>query len=93
MMELVKKRKRLSEPEARYYTLQMIDALRYLHRHNVIHRDMKLGNLFLNKDMEIRVGDLGLSAKLSDQSERKENHLWNPKLHRARDYRGKVSQF
>ena len=41
------------------------------------HRDMKLGNLFLNKDMEIRVGDLGLSAKLSDQSEQ-ENHLWNP---------------
>ena len=78
MMELVKKRKRLSEPEARYYTLQMIDALRYLHRHNVIHRDMKLGNLFLNKDMEIRVGDLGLSAKLNDQSERKKTICGTP---------------
>jgi polo-like kinase 1 len=78
MMELVKKRKKLSEPEARYYTLQMIDALRYLHRHNVIHRDMKLGNLFLNKDMEIRVGDLGLSAKLNDQSERKKTICGTP---------------
>ena len=78
MMESVKRRKTLSEPEARYYTLQMIDALRYLHRHKVIHRDMKLGNLFLNKNMEVRVGDLGLSAKLVDADERKKTICGTP---------------
>jgi len=49
MMELVRQRRRLSEPEAAYYALQLIDGMRYMHTHNVIHRDLKLGNLFLSR--------------------------------------------
>ena len=56
----------------------MIDALRYLRRHKVIHRNMKLGNLFLNKNMEIKVGDLGLSAKLATAEERKKTICGTP---------------
>jgi polo-like kinase 1 len=71
MMELIKRRKRLTEPEVRYFMLQMLITMRYLHQHRVIHRDLKLGNLFLSESMEIRLGDFGLAARLEFDGERK----------------------
>jgi serine/threonine protein kinase len=44
--------------------LQLISAVDYMHNNRVIHRDLKLGNIFLNANMEIKVGDFGLAAKL-----------------------------
>ena len=45
--ELLKRRKRLTEVETMCYLNQLIKGLKYLHSHRVIHRDLKLGNLFL----------------------------------------------
>jgi len=56
--------KRLVEPEAMFYMYDLIMALQYLHRRRVIHRDLKLGNLFLDKNMRLKVGDFGLAAQL-----------------------------
>ena len=77
-MELVKRRKQLTEPEAAYYGLQLLDAMRYLHANNIIHRDLKLGNLFLTSDMEMRVGDFGLATQLSCREERKRTVCGTP---------------
>jgi serine/threonine protein kinase len=77
-MEMVKARKRLSEVEARYFLLQVIDATRYLHHHNVIHRDLKLGNLFLSRDMTVKLGDFGLAALLAEPGERKKTICGTP---------------
>ncbi len=35
-----------------------------MHKNRVIHRDLKMGNIFLNENMNIKVGDFGLAAKL-----------------------------
>eukprot|EP00948_MAST-09A_sp_MAST-9A-sp1_P001428 g1428.t1 len=78
MMELMKRRKRLLPQEANYYLAQMISALHYLHKNNIIHRDMKLGNLFLAANLQIKVGDLGLSAKLLHAEERKKTICGTP---------------
>jgi len=51
MNELLKRRKRLHEIEVKCYTHQIINALKYLHSHRIIHRDLKLGNLFINDKM------------------------------------------
>lgn len=64
MMDLIRRRGCLTEPEARYYGLQILNALRYLHANRVIHRDMKLGNLFLSPDMTVKVGDFGLATQV-----------------------------
>lgn len=75
MNELLKRRKRLHEIEVRYYTNQIISSLEYLHKNRVIHRDLKLGNLFINESMELKLGDFGLAAKLDFDGERKRT-IW-----------------
>ena len=62
--DLIKRKRRLSESEVRYYMYQLLEGLEYLHHHRVIHRDLKLGNLFLNEDMQVKIGDFGLATKL-----------------------------
>ena len=58
----------MTEPEARYYLRQIVLGCQYLHRNRVIHRDLKLGNLFLNEDLEVKIGEvLGLQGFLTQQ--------------------------
>jgi serine/threonine protein kinase len=40
-------------------------------RVQVIHRDLKLGNLFLNDNLEVKVGDFGLATRVEVEGERK----------------------
>ena len=70
MSELMRRRKTLIEPEVRYYITQIVQALKYLHDNLVIHRDLKLGNLFIDHEMRIKLGDFGLATKLTKQNER-----------------------
>ena len=58
--------------------MQIINALKYLHAHRVIHRDLKLGNLFINEKMEIKLGDFGLATKLDFDGERKRTICGTP---------------
>ena len=70
-MDVVRKRKRFTESEAAFYMLQLIDALKYMHGLRVIHRDLKLGNLFLDSDMEVKIGDFAWQRLFFD-GERKQ---------------------
>ena len=78
LSELIRRRKRLTELEVQCYTYQVISALKYLHSHRVIHRDIKLGNLFLSEKMEIKLGDFGLATKLEFDGERKRTICGTP---------------
>lgn len=66
MMELHKRRKTLTEPEIRYFVRQIAHACLYLHDKKIIHRDLKLGNIFINDDMKIKLGDFGLATRMDD---------------------------
>jgi serine/threonine protein kinase len=69
MNEMIKRRKRLTEPETAFFMTQILEATKYIHEQLVIHRDLKLGNLFLDRNMNIKVGDLGLATKLESADE------------------------
>lgn len=49
-----------------------------MHGNRVIHRDLKLGNIFLNDNMEIKIGDFGLAAKLEFSQEKKRTMCGTP---------------
>uniref|UniRef100_W5LGF0 Serine/threonine-protein kinase PLK n=1 Tax=Astyanax mexicanus TaxID=7994 RepID=W5LGF0_ASTMX len=78
LLELHKRRKAVTEPEARYFMRQTIQGVHYLHNNRVIHRDLKLGNLFLSDDMEVKIGDFGLATKIEFDGERKKTLCGTP---------------
>ncbi|XP_072505319.1 serine/threonine-protein kinase PLK3 [Notamacropus eugenii] len=73
-----KARHTLLEPEVRYYLRQVIAGLRYLHQRGVLHRDLKLGNFFIMENMELKLGDFGLAARLEPQDQRKKTICGTP---------------
>ncbi|KAF3927307.1 hypothetical protein ABW21_db0201365 [Orbilia brochopaga] len=78
LMDLLRKRKFFTEPEARFFLIQMLGAVKYMHSRNVIHRDLKLGNIFLDSDLNVKIGDFGLAALLIDGTERKNTICGTP---------------
>ncbi|KAI9828903.1 MAG: Cell cycle serine/threonine-protein kinase cdc5/MSD2 [Phylliscum demangeonii] len=69
LMDMVRRRRFLSEPEVRRYTIQTCGAIKYMHSKNVLHRDLKMGNIFLDDQMNVKIGDFGLAALLLSNSE------------------------
>uniref|UniRef100_A0ACD5Z7A8 Uncharacterized protein n=1 Tax=Avena sativa TaxID=4498 RepID=A0ACD5Z7A8_AVESA len=55
-------KRKLSEDAARRYFHQLISAVEYCHSRGVYHRDLKLENLLLDENENLKVSDFGLSA-------------------------------
>lgn len=78
MMELHKRRKVITDYECRYYIYQIIEGVKYLHDNRIIHRDLKLGNLFLNDHLHVKIGDFGLATRIEFEGERKKTLCGTP---------------
>lgn len=62
LLQSVKKKKVYVNEEIIWdVAMQTLLALEYLHAHKIIHRDIKLLNLFMSKDKSIKIGDMGMS--------------------------------
>lgn len=53
---------RLTEDSARFYFRQLISAVKHCHSRGVFHRDLKLDNLLIDENGNLKVSDFGLSA-------------------------------
>ena len=78
LREVLKRRKRLTELETQSYMYSIINGILYLHAHRIIHRDIKLANIFISDKMEVKIGDFGLAAKLEFEGERKKTICGTP---------------
>jgi polo-like kinase 1 len=66
-----RRRKTITEPETRYFIYQILEGALYLHQQSIVHRDLKLGNIFLSDGMEVKIGDLGLATKIEYKGQKK----------------------
>lgn len=78
LMDMVKNRRSLSLPEVRRYMIQICGGVKYMHQRRVIHRDLKMGNLFIDGHMNLKIGDFGLAAVVVDDQERRRTMCGTP---------------
>ncbi|XP_066492671.1 inactive serine/threonine-protein kinase PLK5-like isoform X2 [Tiliqua scincoides] len=71
LAHILKARKTLTEPEVRFYLKQIITGLQYIHQQGIIHRDLKLSNFFITKNMRVKIGDLGLATREEQANRRR----------------------
>jgi len=62
MFDYVSRTGSFSEPLARHYFKILLDALEYIHNQGYAHRNLKLENLLLTSDYQLKVADFGHSS-------------------------------
>jgi 5'-AMP-activated protein kinase catalytic alpha subunit len=61
----IRLKKKLSEIEACEFFHQIISAIDYLHKNNIVHRDLKTENILIDFNRQIKIADFGLSNTYS----------------------------
>ena len=62
LADIVKRRRYLTMGEIRRFLIQLCGAVKHLHNRDIVHRDIKAGNVFLDEQMNVKLGDFGLAA-------------------------------
>ena len=66
LMDYILAKNRLTEFESLKFFQQLINALFYLHSQNITHRDVKIDNMLLDRNRNLKLVDFGLSTKYTD---------------------------
>ena len=65
LLSYIKKRGKLTEQVAKFIFKQIVLSLQYIHSHNIVHRDIKLDNILIDLDNNIKICDFGVSKKIN----------------------------
>ncbi|GAA5844905.1 hypothetical protein JCM9279_000040 [Rhodotorula babjevae] len=64
---------KFEENVIKFFTLQILDGLEYLHSLGILHRDMKADNILIDQDGMCKISDFGTSKKSGDIYQNNEN--------------------
>ncbi|KAI9027438.1 MAP kinase [Phycomyces nitens] len=64
--QIIRSGQPLTDAHFQYFIYQVCRGLKYIHSANVLHRDLKPGNLLVNADCELKICDFGLARGYSE---------------------------
>eukprot|EP00826_Nyctotherus_ovalis_P045749 TRINITY_DN5092_c0_g2_i1.p2 TRINITY_DN5092_c0_g2~~TRINITY_DN5092_c0_g2_i1.p2 ORF type:complete len:268 (-),score=69.08 TRINITY_DN5092_c0_g2_i1:1885-2688(-) len=68
----------LREEQVLEWFVQIALALKHIHSHNILHRDLKTQNIFLTAKGQVKVGDFGISRVLQNTDDLAETSIGTP---------------
>lgn len=66
------KTKNLTQDQKEHLMIQLLQGLNYAHKNKIIHRDIKPENIFVDRNLNVKLGDFGLALSSDD------NFVTNP---------------
>ena len=67
--QIIKSSQALSNDHCQYFLFQLLRGLKYLHSANILHRDLKPGNLLINANCDLKICDFGLARTNSSKDQ------------------------
>lgn len=66
LKEMQETRHTITEIECRLFLHGILNGVRYLHQLKIVHRDLKLSNVFLAQNMSVKIGDFGMAVRITE---------------------------
>lgn len=66
MHQIIRSNQALTDAHYQSFTYQILCGLKYIHSADVLHRDLKPGNLLVNADCQLKICDFGLARGYSE---------------------------
>lgn len=75
LLSIIAKFGSLLEPVLKFYMLQIIDAVKFIHLKGVIHRDLKPENILVGYDFNLKITDFGAAKLIGDDDEAQDEKI------------------
>lgn len=75
MAAIIRSGQPLTDAHFQSFIYQILCGLKYIHSANVLHRDLKPGNLLVNADCELKICDFGLARGFSMDPEENAGYM------------------
>ena len=75
LYSFVKKRRKLNEKTAKFLFWQITQGIKYMHNNGVVHRDIKLENILIDLNNNVKICDFGIGKAVTPYKTAKTIHI------------------